>query len=64
MLKNDPDIIITKPDKGSGVVILNSNDYSNKMKNIINYCTKLKYIGCVKSLKFTAKVNHLIKEKC
>ena len=25
------DIIITKPDKGSGVVILNKNEYNDKM---------------------------------
>ena len=55
-LKNDKSIIITKPDKGSGVVILNSQDYINKMDNIINDRTKFKHIGCVKSFDATAKV--------
>ena len=43
-LKNDKSIIITKPDKVSGVVIFNSPDYINKMENIKNIRTKFKYI--------------------
>jgi len=33
------DIIITKPDKGSGVVILNKNEYNDKMITILNDTT-------------------------
>ncbi len=31
-LKNDKSIIITRPDKGNGVVILNKKDYLDKTK--------------------------------
>jgi hypothetical protein len=31
-LRKNPDIIITKPDKGRGVVIMNRDDYINKKK--------------------------------
>ena len=55
-LKNDKNIIITKPDKGSGVVILNSSDYVSKMENILNDCTKFKHIGSVNSFDFTARI--------
>lgn len=34
-LKSRSDIHITKPDKGSGVVILNSQDYIGKMEVIL-----------------------------
>ena len=32
--RNDPDIVITRSDKGNGVVILNRCDYVNKMNDI------------------------------
>ena len=35
LLKND-NIIITKPDKGSGVVLLNKSDYVDKMNEILD----------------------------
>lgn len=34
-LRNNKDIILTKPDKGSGVVILNKSDYIHKMSLIL-----------------------------
>ena len=34
-LKNDSSIIITKPDKGNGVVSLNKDDYNRKMDEIL-----------------------------
>ena len=39
-LRNDPNIIITRPDKGNGVVILNRCDYVNKMYDILNDVSK------------------------
>ena len=39
-LKKDHDIVITKPDKGNGVVILNRNDYVDKMHKILDDRTK------------------------
>ncbi|XP_069981900.1 uncharacterized protein [Penaeus vannamei] len=43
-LKNDESIIITKPDKGRGVVILNKDDYHQKVLNILSDHTKFKRI--------------------
>ena len=34
-LKNDNNIVIVKPDKGNGVVILGRNDYNKKMNDIL-----------------------------
>ena len=34
--------MITKPDKGNGVVIISRIDYLNKMKNLISDTTKFK----------------------
>ena len=41
-LRKDDSIIITKPDKGNGVVIINKLDYLNKMKLLISDATKFK----------------------
>ena len=38
--RNDPDIVITRSDKGNGVVILNRCDYVNKMNDILNDVSK------------------------
>ena len=43
-LRNDPNIIITRTDKGNGVVILNRCDYVNKMYDILN--DKPKFLPC------------------
>lgn len=41
-LRKDDSIIITKPDKGNCVVIVNKLDYLNKMKQLISDQTKFK----------------------
>ena len=41
-LSKNKDIIITKPDKGSGVVIMNRSDYISKMQEVISDETKFK----------------------
>ena len=41
-LRNHDSIIITKPDKGNGVVIISRLDYLNKMKHLISDTTKFK----------------------
>ena len=43
-LKKDKNLIITKPDKGRGVVILNKTDYINKTNEILRDDTKFKKI--------------------
>ena len=40
-LCNDKEIVILRPDKGSGVVVLNNRDYEKSPKNLINNKTKL-----------------------
>ena len=39
-LKNNKEIIITRPDKGNGVVIMNRSDYHNAIMRIINDTSK------------------------
>ena len=44
-LRRDDSIIITKPDKGNGVVIINKLDYLNKMK-LGNSFSRMAIAGC------------------
>ena len=41
-LSKDPNIVIVKPDKGNGTVILNKSDYIDKVENIIGDESKFK----------------------
>ena len=43
-LRNNKDIIVTKPDKGRGVVIMNKQDYICKTETILNDKTKFKML--------------------
>ena len=54
-LRSNEQILITKPDKGSGVVILNKNDYIQKMGNILDDKTKFLNIGGVDQHENTVK---------
>ena len=49
-LSSDSSIIISKPDKGNGVVILNKQDYISKMNEILDDSTKFKKIHTDKLL--------------
>ena len=44
-MRRDDSIIITKPDKGNGVVIINKLDYLNKMKLLVSHETKFKKLA-------------------
>lgn len=44
-LAKNKDLVICKPDKGKGVVLLNRNDYNEKMNNILSDNTKFVEIG-------------------
>ena len=44
-LRCNEQILITKPDKGSGVVILNKSDYIKKMGSILEDKTKFLNMG-------------------
>ena len=43
-LSKNKDIVIMKPDKGVGVVILDSVDYKRKMFDILNNKQNLNYV--------------------
>ena len=44
-LRNDSNIVIMKPDKGNGVVILNKHDYNKKMEEILSDTSKLELLN-------------------
>ena len=46
-LRRNAAIHICKPDKGTGVVIMNKIDYIDKMMDILKDKTKFKYLGGV-----------------
>ena len=41
-LKSNPDLVVTKPDKGNGVVIMNKSDYHTRMLEMIGDESKFK----------------------
>ena len=62
-LCSNTDILITKPDKGSGVVILNDTDYVEKMKTILNDGNKFVRLGPVEDYDNTMKSESKL-QKC
>ena len=64
-LKSNDSITITKPDKGSGIVIMNKNDYMDKMKTILEDESKFIKLGPVSDfdniLKIEKKINAVFK---
>ena len=65
-LKKNKNIIISKPDKGRGVVIFNKEDYLNKMDNTLSDISSFKKINNVDPLKNTLcledKLNRFIRK--
>ena len=62
-LRMNEEILITKPDKGAGIVILNKNDYNDKMKTILNDTTKFLDLGPVMNNDNTAKIESWIQRR-
>ena len=63
-LKDDTSIIITRPDKGRGVVILNKVDYITKMKSILSDRTKFKEVTgslFTQIIKLEDKLNRILR---
>ena len=44
-IKNDKDIIISRPDKGNGVVVMQRSDYNDKMNAILADASKFQLLG-------------------
>ena len=62
-LRSNEQILITKPDKGSGVVILSKSDYIQKMGNILNDKTKFLNMGSVDQHDNTAKTEQKLQTR-
>ena len=61
-LRKNDDIVVSKPDKGSGVILLNKSDYVNRMSKILDNQWKFKRLGPVSSNDNTASIeSHLQK---
>lgn len=52
-LSNDEDLTITKPDKGTGTILLNKKDYIEKMNNILNRHLKFQKLSDQKENELT-----------
>ena len=55
-LRRNEKTLITRPDKGSGVVILNKSNYVTKMGNILNDASKFECLGPAATADKTATI--------
>ena len=62
-LRKNNDIIVTKPDKGSGVVLLNKSDYVDKMNKILDDQSKFKRPGPASSNDNTASIESRLQKR-
>ena len=60
-LRNDKEIVILRPDKGSGVVVLNRSDYEKSIKNLINDKTKFKELSEDVTIKRESKLQRFLR---
>ena len=61
-LASNPGIVILKPDKGNGVVLMNKIDYLEKAYSILNDNTKFRKIFSDNTDKMEAKLNRLLEK--
>ena len=61
-LRKNDDIIITKPDKDSGVGLLNKSGYVDKMNKILDDQSKFKSLGPVSSSDNTASIESFLQK--
>ena len=59
-LRKNKDIVITKPDKGNGVVILDRNLYNNAIEEIISDTSKFDKLNEDPTLKREASLNCIL----
>ncbi|CAF3650056.1 unnamed protein product [Rotaria sp. Silwood1] len=66
-LKEDKSLVITRPDKGRGVVLMNKNEYLSKMYAIVNDSSKFKRLSTdptvAREQNLIKLLNRLLKEK-
>ena len=62
-LRKNDDIIITKPDKGSGVVLLNKSDYVDKTNELLDDQAKFKRLDSVSSNDNTASIESRLQKR-
>ena len=62
-LRSNESILITKPDKGSGVVILDKSDYVSKMNCILQEKSKFENLGPTNEFDNTAKTEGKIQKR-
>ncbi|XP_037773698.1 uncharacterized protein LOC119569744 [Penaeus monodon] len=63
-LKSDEHIVITKPDKGRGIVLLSRTDYINKLSSILSDSSKFQLLNvnlATHLLKLEAKLNRIVR---
>ena len=61
--RSNSNILIAKPDKGSGVVMLNKTDYIKKMNSIIEDETKFLTLGTSSEKDYTLKIESWIQRR-
>ena len=62
-LRKNDDIIVTTPEKGSGVVLLNKSDYVDKMNKILDDQSKFRRFGPVSSNDNTASIESRLQKR-
>ena len=62
-LRRNDSITITKPDKGSGVVILNKSDYTNKINTVLHDETKFERVGPASTCDNTAAMESRLQKR-
>ena len=61
-LRKNKDIVITKPDKGNGVVILDRKLYNNAIEEIISDTSKFEKLNEDPTLKHKASLQHFLRK--
>ena len=62
-LRKNDDIVITKPDLGSGASLLNKSDFVDKMNEILDDQSKFKRLGPVSSNDNTASIESRLQKR-
>ena len=63
-LRSNEDIVIMKPDKGVGIVVMNKHDYIAKMIDILNDSSKFEFFGSVEDSDRTGQIERSLQTFC